>query len=70
MNAAADPSASSPEPGPGSSPAHPSAGWAQQPEAPQPAKARRWWLVGLIAGWAVLLVIVSVISVRRDRPTV
>jgi hypothetical protein len=47
----------------------PSGSWpgATGPRSRQP---RRWWLFGAVTGWALLLVVVAVVSRYRDRPTV
>ncbi|WP_422772033.1 hypothetical protein ACN28C_02710 [Plantactinospora sp. WMMC1484] len=38
--------------------------------APPPANPRRRWLLGALAGWAALLLVLTLVSVRRDDPTV
>jgi hypothetical protein len=35
-----------------------------------PRRKRRWWLVGLVVAWALVLAVVAVWSVRNDAPTV
>jgi hypothetical protein len=40
------------------------------PPEPAPARSRRRWLLAGVAGWAVLLLVVAYVSVRRDEPTV
>jgi hypothetical protein len=48
-------------------PAYPQPG--SQPD-PAPAAPKRRWLTVVVAGWAVLLLVVAYFSVRRDAPTV
>ncbi|WP_369931377.1 hypothetical protein [Plantactinospora sp. BC1] len=47
----------------------PAPAWPGQPDPPAPPRQRRWLLVGLV-GWAVLLLVLTVVSVYRDEPTV
>ncbi|MEE6311289.1 hypothetical protein V1634_31115 [Plantactinospora veratri] len=47
----------------------PAPAWPGQPDPPTPPRQRRWLLVGLV-GWGVLLLVLTVVSVYRDEPTV
>jgi hypothetical protein len=41
------------------------------PPAPSgPAKRRRWWLIGIVTAWGLVLTLLAVWSVRHDPPTV
>jgi hypothetical protein len=46
--------------------------WAAPPAAPPspPAPPRRWWLIGTVAAWALILGIVAIWSAAHDPPTV
>jgi hypothetical protein len=35
-----------------------------------PSRKRRWWLVGIVVGWAIILTGLGLWSVRHDPPTV
>src|SRR4051812_46619667 len=45
-------------------------GYSSAPPEPQPVKKRRWWLVGLVVGWILVVAGLGVRSVRNDPPTV
>ncbi|GAA3738324.1 hypothetical protein GCM10022225_21600 [Plantactinospora mayteni] len=47
----------------------PAPAWPGQPDPPAPPRWRRWLLVGLV-GWGVLLLVLTLVSVYRDEPTV
>jgi hypothetical protein len=40
------------------------------PAPPGPAKRRRWWLIGIVTAWGLVLALLAVWSVRHDPPTV
>lgn len=56
-------------PPPPAFPSEPPAAVASEP-APEPSRSRRRWLLVGVSGWAVLLLLVAYVSVRRDAPTV
>ncbi|MFD0969843.1 hypothetical protein [Plantactinospora endophytica] len=47
----------------------PAPAWPGQPDPPVNPRRRRWLLAGLV-GWGVLLLVLTVVSVQRDEPTV
>ncbi|MEQ4300868.1 hypothetical protein ABNF97_05655 [Plantactinospora sp. B6F1] len=47
----------------------PAPAWPGQPAPPPPTRRRRWLLVALL-GWGALLLVLTLVSVYRDEPTV